>query len=73
MVPAVIILSLAFGYCSQLTTVQLCEGLEKIGTGAFRGCLNLCGILIPLSVKVIDKDALDSCMQLKTVELRSGL
>ncbi len=73
MVPVVIILSLAFKYCSQLTSVQLCEGLEKIGMGAFHVCTNLCAILIPLSIKVIDKDALNSCMHLKTVKLHGRL
>jgi hypothetical protein len=73
MVPAVIILLLALKNCSELTTWQLCEGLEKIGAGAFRGCTNLHAFSIPLSVEVIDKDALDSCKQLKTVELHGGL
>ena len=60
----------AFEYCSQLTTVQLCEGLEKIGKGAFRGCTNLQAVLIPSYVTVIDKDAFDSSTQLKTAKLR---
>ncbi len=41
--------------------------------GAFRRCTNLQAILIPLSVKVTDTDALNNCTYLKTVKLCGGL
>ncbi len=52
-----------------VTSVQLCEGLEKIGKDAFRGCTNLRAVMIPSSVTVIDKDAFDNTTQLTTTKL----
>jgi hypothetical protein len=58
---------------SRLRWVDLCEGLEKIGNGAFRDCGSLLGIVIPSSVKVIDHDAFRYCSQLRHVDLGKGL
>jgi hypothetical protein len=62
-----------FQRCSQLTTVQLHEGLEEIGRGAFCGCTNLRAILILPSISVIDRGAFGSFTKLETVELRGEL
>jgi hypothetical protein len=68
-----VILAQAFDNCSQLTNVQLHEGLEKIGERAFCNCTSLHAIVIPPSVKEIPAKAFDLCSQLTNVELHEGL
>ena len=63
----------AFRNFSQLTNVELHEGLEEIGKGAFFECMSLQAIVIPLSVKVIDEGAFRNFSQLMNVELPEGL
>jgi hypothetical protein len=56
-----------------LTTVELPEGLERIGHVAFCSCTLLSRINIPSTVKVIGKCAFMGCKSLKNVELPEGL
>jgi hypothetical protein len=62
-----------FWGCTQLRSVELCEGLERIDYCAFDGCESLASIAIPSTVKVIGKSAFSGCSQLKTVDLPPGL
>lgn len=48
--------------------VVIAEGVEKIGYYAFRGCSNLSSINIPLSLKVIEKNAFDGTLYANTAE-----
>ena len=52
--------------------MQLCDGLEMIARWEFGGT-SLCDILLPPSVKVIDRYALYCCLQLTNVQLCDGL
>jgi BspA type Leucine rich repeat region (6 copies) len=63
----------AFDHCHLLSSVELCEGLERIEQGAFRGCTSLTQITIPQTVKEIGTFAFDGCNQLINVELPEGL
>ncbi len=63
----------AFEGCSQLRSVELCEGLESIDIEAFYGCALLASIVIPSTVKAIGWSAFAFCNQLRNVELLEGL
>jgi hypothetical protein len=63
----------AFMSCSQLMSVELCEGLERINEGAFQFCRSLTSITIPSTVKDIDEMAFEGCNQLRNAELNEGL
>jgi hypothetical protein len=60
---------MAFEGYSQLTTVNLGEGLEEIGRYAFNGCKSLHEISTPPGVKVIKEKTYTSCTQLTIVNL----
>ena len=62
-----------FKECSQLTNVDLPEGLEEIGEGAFWGCRSLCAIVIPPAVRKIPEEAFARCTEMSNVELPEGL
>ena len=53
--------------------MNLREGLEEIGYGAFQGCSSLNDIFIPPTVKVIKDEAFFDCLQRTTVNHREGL
>ena len=59
--------------CSGITTVTLCEGLEKIGEGAFANCTLIQRIILPDTVKLIQKWAFIHCSGLTAVSLGDGL
>ena len=63
----------AFLICSQLSIVELREGLEVIGKVAFHCCTSLERITIPSSVRVVGGRAFEGCTQLKIVKLCEGL
>ena len=54
----------AFGYCSQLETVVLNEGLKTISYETFENCTNLTTINIPNSVTAIGTNAFKNCTSL---------
>jgi hypothetical protein len=58
---------------SHLTTVELPEGLEKIGSHAFAHCSNLEMINIPSTVRVMEKAVFHSCFKLQEIFLPDGL
>ena len=63
----------AFYNCTELKSVELREGLEKIMESAFGNCTSLEQISVPSSVKEIASDAFHTCKQLNKVEFCDGL
>lgn len=63
----------AFNWCRNLIEVELCQGLELIGVGAFRHAVALISVGIPPSVRTIAGSAFNSCVSLVNVELSEGL
>ena len=62
-----------FSECSQLTIVNLGEGLEEIGEGAFQLCTSLHETFVPDAVKAIKELAFSGCSGLTIVILGEGL
>ncbi len=69
----------AFRSCRDLTTVDLGEGVEEIGEGAFDECISLNEILIPPAVRAIKDNTFSGCSELTAVncgerlkEIREG-
>lgn len=50
----------AFSFSSELSEIQLCEGITSIGTNAFSGCVNLKSIQLPSTLEHIDIFAFDA-------------
>ena len=61
-----------FGNCSQLTHIDLPDGLTTIGEGVFRGS-GLTSITIPDSVVNLGVNALSECINLTSVNLGAGI
>ncbi len=59
--------------CTELKTVNLPNGLEYIGEGAFSGCKKLKEIRIPSKVTEIGPKAFYKCKELNTVILQEGI
>jgi len=62
-----------FEGCPKLKKVILHEGLERLGYGCFRGCIQLEDIDIPDSVLSIGAQAFEGCSALKKIKLPSGV
>lgn len=62
----------AFYMCSSLSDIELPDGLEEIGCGAFRAS-GLKSITTPLSVRIIQQSAFCECENLKKAVLNEGL
>ncbi len=63
-----------FGYCSNLASVKLSEGLESIGGWAFRACYNLKKIVIPDSITTLKGvGTFEDCSALTDVVIGSGI
>ncbi|HAZ96111.1 leucine-rich repeat domain-containing protein [uncultured Treponema sp.] len=62
-----------FGYCSNLASVKLSEGLESIGGWAFRACYSLKSIVIPDSVTTLVFGTFEDCSSLTEVVIGSGV
>ena len=56
-----------------LIEVQLNEGLEIVGVGAFCGCAALRSVTLPSTVTKLGNGAFDCCRQLIEVKLNEGL
>lgn len=48
------IASFAFRNCKSLERARICEGVKKIGSGAFEGCTNLREVSLPDSIEQIE-------------------
>ena len=62
----------AFSRCTELRNVELCEGLETIGSEAF-GFTSLTEIIIPDSVTELGGTAFEGCMKLKSAVIGDGV
>ena len=60
----------AFKGCTNLTTVNIADGVEYIEAGAFNGCTALTDITIPDSVGYIKTGAFKDCSALTSVTIR---
>jgi hypothetical protein len=63
----------AFNWCRNLVDVELLQGLEIIGMGAFRHAVALTRVSLPASVRQIPGNAFNSCISLVGVEFSEGL
>jgi len=57
----------AFGFCKNLSSIQLSENLESISEGAFEECVSLKNITIPINVKSIEEAAFAGCSTLSEI------
>ena len=64
---------LAFAGCRYLVSVELPDGMRRIGESAFEGCSSLARIGIPDSVNRIGANAFKGCSSLASVTLPDGL
>ena len=62
----------AFAY-SNISTVELHEGIDSIGAAAFRDCDNLKEIVLPKSLKHLDTTVFSTCRNLKKITILSCL
>ncbi|EAY09348.1 surface antigen BspA-like [Trichomonas vaginalis G3] len=58
-----------FGFCLNLTRINLPDSIETIGEMAFCYCINLKSILIPNSVKSIGENAFGGCFSIKSLKI----
>ncbi|MBQ8289117.1 MAG: leucine-rich repeat domain-containing protein [Clostridia bacterium] len=65
--------ALAFGECTDLTTLVLKTGIVEIGEMAFSGCTALRSVTFPSTLEIIDSAAFSSCTALESVDLPDGL
>ena len=54
----------AFHYCTEMSVLNLSEGLESISNYAFSQCWNLTSVSIPSTVTTINTDAFSYCKKL---------
>lgn len=54
-------------YKDQITTVNIGEGVERIGTGAFEGCSNLTKVSFPSTLQETGRYSFHDCTSLETV------
>ena len=59
-------------YKDKINTVNIGDGVTKIGKRAFEGCISLKSVIIPDSVKSIENCAFHGCIGLKEVAILHG-
>lgn len=64
---------MAFMYCYDLQSLEICEGVSRIGSDSFFMCESLKTIKIPGSVSSIGGGAFGDCASLKSVEICEGV
>ncbi len=62
-----------FSSNSIIESVTLPEGIESIGSKAFRKCTNLKSVTLPSTMKSIPESAFEECPSLTTVNIPSGV
>lgn len=60
-------------YGSSLKSIEIPEGVEVIGNGAFCNCALLEEVKLPESLKVIGSEAFNRCKSLKTIEIPNSV
>ena len=60
-IPGNCLLGSSFCYCTQLTSLTICDGVTDISKDAFRGCTNLISITLPRSINEINYQAFRNC------------
>lgn len=63
----------AFGDCTALVSVNIPDGVTKIGHDAFMVCYKLENIIIPKSVRTIESYAFGFCHSIKFIEIPEGV
>lgn len=63
----------AFAGCTELTSVQFPESVEKIGDQAFAGCKNLSSVLFPDNLVQIGAAAFQDCKALTEIDIPEGM
>ncbi|MCM1377492.1 MAG: leucine-rich repeat protein [Clostridium sp.] len=58
----------AFRY-TRISTIELPEGLERIESSAFKGCLNLTEITLPENLKYIGNSCFSECKAIKEITI----
>ncbi len=62
----------AFYNCTSLVSIEIPEGVEKIGKGAFYNCTKLVNVEIPASVTTIGLNVFSSCTSLERITVAEG-
>ena len=62
-----------FASCSNMTTLEIPNGVVSIGNSAFDGCSSLTDIDIPQGVKTLGNDAFNGCSQLSAITVPNTL
>ena len=60
-------------YYTMIKTLDLPQGLQTIGKGAFVACINITDIIIPGTVISIGQSAFQGCKSLVSVEIQEGV
>lgn len=63
----------AFGWCNNIKTVVIPDGVTKIADNAFSNCSSLTGVTIPGSVTHIGDSAFEACRSLWRITLPEGV
>lgn len=58
---------------ASITSIELKDGVESIGSSAFRGCSNLTSVAISGSVKEIGNGAFSNCTSLTNITIPEGV
>lgn len=64
---------LGFLQCEKLTSIEICEGVERLGSQAFNVCNGLTEVSIPDSTTVLDSGAFRACRALERIHFGKGL
>ncbi|MBQ5913160.1 MAG: leucine-rich repeat protein, partial [Bacteroidaceae bacterium] len=59
----------AFYNCSNLVSISLPEGVDRISHSAFMGCSNLTSIIIPDNLQYIEPFAFNGCSNLSSIDI----
>jgi hypothetical protein len=62
-----------YSYRKEITSVEIKDGLEKLGDGALCDLSALKEVTLPASIKALNQCVFMGCSQLKTVQLNEGL
>ena len=60
-------------YKTAITTIDMPEGITRIGSYAFAGCITLTSASIPAAVTAVGEHAFDGCTSLNTIEVNGNI